>query len=51
MKKTATFTDKDNELIQRIMRYKKEKKLNLFIDAVRSLCDTALKLKDISKTI
>lgn len=49
MGKTATFTDKDQDLIRRIQQYQKEKKLSSFIDAVRQLCNDALQLKKIVK--
>lgn len=49
MKKTATFTEKDTELIRRIEQYQRERGLSHFIDAVRQLCDDALQLKKITK--
>lgn len=49
MKKTATFTEKDTDLIQQIQRYQEEKGLSHFIDAIRQLCSDALQLKKISK--
>ena len=49
MGKTATFTDKDQDLICRIQKYQDEKGLSHFIDAVRQLCNDALQLKKIVK--
>lgn len=49
MGKTATFTEKDTELIRRIQQYQNEKGLSHFIDAVRQLCNDALQLKKITK--
>lgn len=49
MKKTATFTNKDVELVKRIQQYQKEQGFSNFIDAIRKLCDDALQLKSITK--
>ena len=51
MSKTATFNDseKDKELVKRIVKYQKDKKHKSFIDAVRELCDIALKFDEIKK--
>lgn len=49
MKKTATFSEKDKDLISKIQQYQKEKQFSFFIDAVRQLCSDALQLKRISK--
>ena len=49
MKKTATFTEKDKALLQRIERYQQEQGIKTFIDAVRQLCSNALDLRKITK--
>lgn len=51
MRKTATFTDQDQELIKKILTFQKEHKLKSFIDAVRQLCETTLQVKDIAKKL
>lgn len=49
MSRTATFSDKDGELVRKIQAYQKEKKLPSFIETVRQLCNDALQLKKITK--
>lgn len=49
MSKTVRFSDKDKALIERMEKYKKERRYRYLVDVVRELCDAALTLKDISK--
>ena len=49
LKKTATFTEKDIELVKRIEKYQKDKKHKSFIDAVRELCETGLDIEKIKR--
>ena len=51
MKKTATFSEVDKELIERIENYQKAMSLPSFIAAVRDLCEKALSLRKIVKDI
>ena len=49
MSKGVTFGDKDTQLINRIVAYQKEKGISSFVEAVRQLCEKALKFNEITK--
>jgi hypothetical protein len=49
MGKGVTFGDKDAQLIRRIVAYQKEKGISSFVEAVRQLCEKALKFNEITK--
>ena len=49
MGKSVTFGDKDAQLIRRIVAYQKEKGISSFVEAVRQLCEKALKFNEITK--
>lgn len=49
MGKGVTFGDKDAQLIRRIVTYQKEKGISSFVEAVRQLCEKALKFNEITK--
>ena len=49
MGKGVNFVDKDNELIRKIEAYQKEKGISSFVEAVRQLCEKALKFNEITK--
>lgn len=49
MSKHITFVDKDAQLIKKIAAYQKEKGISSFVEAVRQLCEKALKISEITK--
>ncbi len=49
MGRSVTFGDKDAQLIRRIVAYQKEKGISSFVEAVRQLCEKALKFNEITK--
>ena len=49
MSKSITFVDKDAQLIKKIVAYQKEKGISSFVEAVRQLCEKALKFNEITK--
>lgn len=49
MAKHITLTDNDLRLIKRIEQYQETEKCKTFTEAVRQLCDMALKFKELTK--
>lgn len=49
MGKGINFTENDNKLIKHIEDYQKANELPSFVSAVRELCKTALKIKEVIK--
>ena len=50
---TVTFNNnkRDKKLIEDIEKYQKEKELSSRVEAVRQLCETALKVETLTKNI
>lgn len=48
--KTASFNKSDLELVKQIEVYQHKKQYDHFIDAVRKLCETSLKIQEINNT-
>ncbi len=49
MSKGMTFGDRDAQLIRKIVAYQNEKGISSFAEAVRQLCEKALKFNEITK--
>ena len=49
MGRSITFSERDEELIKKIEAYQREKDIHYFVEAVRQLCEKALKFNDITK--
>lgn len=49
MGRNITFGERDEKLIKKIEAYQKEKGIRYFVEAVRQLCEKALKFNDITK--
>lgn len=49
MSRSVTFGERDKELIKKIEAYQREKDIHYFVEAVRQLCEKALKFNEITK--
>ena len=50
-RRTVTFNASDEDLVRRIASFQRQRELKHFVDAVRVLCDEALKMRNVVKNL